>query len=849
MFVPFYSGCRRGAEDDLTDQQRERKRLEELDRLQASDIVSLPTDSQRSIVTIKSGHWVETAQRFKANREDMQVASVGRVERLEQPVTIPATNIVNEFTRRTVLPKGQEKTVQISMFVPRIQTRNQDDAFADATRAAVTLNTELLAVPLMTPIVGSAKRTAVVKLHDHEFLFSILSPRALSYQYLASQDAVQWIVSDDLFSADRVRSYELTLLEPKDNQYSLPSSLLTMTSVAVMLWDDVAPADLSLDQQNAIVDWIYWGGQLIISGPTSWARLKDSFLSAYLPAQTAENTELDSQSFAEMSSTWQTIDISDKNARRPIEIVGVPLSGLQLNLNDQSSWLPGSGQLVAERQLGRGRIVLTAFSLREPQVYRWPYFSSMLSTGLLRRWPREFKPVSASAGLQQRWVQPMATANLDSRMHSNLRILTRDIKAARFQSDGQTAQETTEANSQSNGNFGDLPLDSSVSVLEQPVTQAEGYEPLGWGGAAALSDQSGVTATAIESLRSASGIELPSWDTIIKLIGGYLLCLVPLNYLVFRVMGRLEFAWIAAPLMAIVGVFVVTKVAQLDIGFARRANEVAVLELYANHNRGHITQYAALYTSLSTNYSIEMPEKDSVALPLGDSRRQAKRIQAGQRTLQTHFGVSNGIVLEPLTVYSNTTEMLHGEQMINLSTPIGWLSDSEKSVLKNSSDLPLKSVLLLRQHPEGGYQSAWLGELAAGQQTNVVWNQHTMDDALQPWNDQLLTQAEKPTVKQLQATDGRWIGRLLDQIARGVPLTAGQAVMIGYTDKRLGAINIQPSQDQYDGICVLVAHLSPPAFSPIQPDVNILSQQRLRQDSETDRDQNLPGVNTPAQLP
>ncbi|HAC93085.1 MAG TPA: hypothetical protein DCF63_21000, partial [Planctomycetaceae bacterium] len=111
MLVPFYSGCRRGAEDDLTDQQRERKRLEELDRLQASDIVSLPTDSQRSIVTIKSGHWVETAQRLKSNREDLQVASVGRVERLEQPVTIPATNIVNEFTRRPVLPKGQEKTV------------------------------------------------------------------------------------------------------------------------------------------------------------------------------------------------------------------------------------------------------------------------------------------------------------------------------------------------------------------------------------------------------------------------------------------------------------------------------------------------------------------------------------------------------------------------------------------------------------------------------------------------------------------------------------------------------------------------------------------------------------------
>lgn len=847
--MPFCAGCRRGSDDDLTQEQRERKRLQELDRLQVSDLVSLPTDSQRSIVTIKPGHWVQTAQRFKANHEDMQVASVGLVEKLEQPLTIPATNIVNQFTRRTVLPKGQEKTIQLSMFVPQILTRSQEDAFDDTSRGTVTLNTELRTVPLMTPILGSTKRTSVFKLQNNEFHLAVLSPRALSYQYLASQDAVHWIASDNSFSGDRVRSYELTLLEPKDNQYSLPSSLLTMTTVAVMLWDDVAPADLSIDQQTAIIDWLYWGGQLIVSGPTSWARLKDSFLSAYLPARTAENVELDSQSFAEMSSTWLTKDISDKSQSRPIEIVGAALSGLLIDLNDQGSWLPGSGQLVAERKLGRGRIVLTAFSLREPQVYRWPYFSSMFSTGLLRRWPRELKPASANAELQQRWAQPLAAASFDPRMHSNLRILSRDLKNNQPKSDFQVGQDV----------FGDLPRaseDASVRTVNASTSERnevgkgdEDYELLGWGGAAALSDQSGVTAPAIEALRTASGIELPAWDTIVKLIGGYLLCLVPLNYLVFRVVGRLEYAWVAAPLLAIGAVFVVTRVAQLDIGFARRTNEIGVLELYANHSRGHLTQYAALYTSLSTNYSIEMPEKDSVALPLGDARRQTKRIQSGQRTLQTHFGVSDGIVLEPLTVYSNTTEMLHGEQMIRLGSPIGWLADSNKYVLKNSNDLPLQGVLLLRQRLEGGYQSAWIGDFASGEQKNIVWKDQSIDDALEPWNDQLLTQAQQPTTQQLQATDGRWIGRLLNQIARGLPLTAGQAVMIGYTDKRLGEMKFKPSQDQYDGICLLVAHLSPPALRPIQPDLTILSQRHQAADQESAHDEKLPSISAPTPSP
>jgi hypothetical protein len=98
---------------------------------------------------------------------------------------------------------------------------------------------------------------------------------------------------------------------------------------------------------------------------------------------------------------------------------------------------------------------------------------------------------------------------------------------------------------------------------------------------------------------------LPSRSTIVQLLAGYLICLVPLNYLLFRSMRRLELAWLAAPILALGAVVVVTKVAQLDIGFARRTTEIAVLELHEGHPRGHLTQYVALYTSLSTNYAIE----------------------------------------------------------------------------------------------------------------------------------------------------------------------------------------------------------------------------------------------------
>ena len=34
-----------------------------------------------------------------------------------------------------------------------------------------------------------------------------------------------------------------------------------------MLWDDLEPDRLSLDQRQALIDWLHWGGQLIVSGP------------------------------------------------------------------------------------------------------------------------------------------------------------------------------------------------------------------------------------------------------------------------------------------------------------------------------------------------------------------------------------------------------------------------------------------------------------------------------------------------------------------------------------------------------------------------------------------------------
>ncbi len=334
-----------------------------------------------------------------------------------------------------------------------------------------------------------------------------------------------------------------------------------------------------------------------------------------------------------MINHWTTA-LANRNAPPiPIEVADKTM-GLKFTLNDRGQWLPNSGELVAESQVGRGRIVVTGFSLRDPGVIRWSYFSSFFSTGLLRRPPREIRDVRGDfLTKRQTWVAPFSNRETDPTLHSNFRLLSRDLPAFGTTDSIDVPSAPDAAESTASRNFS-VPGRPAIPKTASPPKQFEdfgkvSYEPIAWGGAGSWTDYSGVATEAITALRAAAGIELPQRSTILKLLGGYLICLVPLNWLVFKLMRRLEYAWLAAPIMAIAGVIVVGKVARLDIGFARRTTEIAVLECYGDYSRAHLTQYVALYTSLSTNYTVQFPETDSVALPwvMLSARCAARRLR------------------------------------------------------------------------------------------------------------------------------------------------------------------------------------------------------------------------------
>src|SRR5262249_51652247 len=121
-------------------------------------------------------------------------------------------------------------------------------------------------------------------------------------------------------------------------------------------------------------------------------------------------------------------------------------------------------------------------------------------------------------------------------------------------------------------------------------------------GIAGWNDDSATAEVARNSLREAAGIVIPKADFVMEVLVLYLIVLVPINWILFRSVGHVEWAWIATPIIAVGGMAAVVKVAQLDIGFARSQTELALLEVQGGYPRGHLTRYTALYTSLSTTY-------------------------------------------------------------------------------------------------------------------------------------------------------------------------------------------------------------------------------------------------------
>ena len=194
-----------------------------------------------------------------------------------------------------------------------------------------------------------------------------------------------------------------------------------------------------------------------------------------------------------------------------------PWSGVRLKKHPQAEFVPGAGQLLIERRVGRGRVVVSAFRLSNHEFTDWPGCDGVFNAMLLRRPPREYVE-NSDATVRLGWADH--GSRLDAARVTQLRYFARDtgVPFASYASDVRGRNVDVD---ESNAN--------APMAIDLP-TPAPGI--------AAWNDFNPIAQAAHQSLQSTARIEIPKSSFVLWVVAVYLVVLVPVNWAVFRSLRR-----------------------------------------------------------------------------------------------------------------------------------------------------------------------------------------------------------------------------------------------------------------------------------------------------------------------
>jgi hypothetical protein len=796
VLLPGCGGCRQPPEKTPEEIEKEllEKKRKEAEKpkpdFEANRVTTRPPSGQPVGSWYKPGHWTSAVlENARANNFDF----VGEMEveiggEKGQPLPLLASPFELTVSRDIALPKGQAKALESLFFVPPANRPASVSCRLNGNRGGRR------AFEVGQPLFG--------RMPSYQYHFVVLARLPELYGYLQGLDAIR--PPGDL--DNRAAPFYRVALPMAGRRSVVPAHPLLWTSIAYVLWDDAEPGMLDPAQQQALLDWLHWGGQLILSGPDTLDTLRDSFLAPYLPAVAAGTCELRKEDFAELGA-WSGKPI------RPLLPVRA-WTGVKLQKHPQAQDVPGAGKLLVERRVGRGRIVASTFRLSQREFTDWLAdrrgSDEFFNACLLRRPSRKYAEGS-DGEVQLQWAD--GGPRLDARRVSQLRYFTRDTGVPL----GQYGADVAGGNPDSAAlpPFAGLPSDD--------------LPPAG-PGVAAWNDFNPVAQAARENLQNAARIEIPKRSFVLWVVAGYLLVLVPANWAVFRSLGRVEWAWAAAPVVAVISTGVVIRLAQLDIGFARSQTEIAVVELQGDYGRAHVTRYNALYTSLATSYDLHFDDSGAAVLPFPTvPRPELFRMSLGQSLRRLTYRRGEQASLLGFPVGSNSTGLIHSEEMLDLDGGISLVEGRDGiRNLVNQTGLNLYGAGLIRKTASGELQTAWLGTVPPGPRqkdnrrigTSVPIEWKSLGDAkntTQFWSQH---RDESPVTSASPPPGTLNLRRLLDLGQNLEDLAPGDVRLIAWSDDELPGLSIEPAAPQARRAAIVVAHVAYGFGKTPKPDVN-----------------------------
>jgi hypothetical protein len=776
--------------DILTDPESVKQKLEK-------DKARPPLEFFRSQIApfdilpfVKPNHWTTLSLEMRANHDTY----AGMLQTEPVPLRDMPHEIV--YRRDARLAKGQRTTLSMQMMLPQIPRELGIEAIRpEGVRADETWKASL-------------------RILDPHQMLVVLLTRGSSDGY-ANWGRFQAFtptsadLTDQMLS-ERQRYYRLVL--PLDPEHPLLSSHpLTWTTISHVIWDGMPPDSLKSGQQEAMLDWLHWGGQLILVGGATpaFTLLRDSFLNPYLPADpSGEGSLLGEAELRGLSAAYPPpalhgdpndvlpIPTTEQEAReqsarryrapepirpasnRPLYVAGLtPREGSSVIPLDDSS-----GRLLGvERRVGRGRILMLTVNPTDSALATWPGLDTLVRRVLLRR-PEEAMVRPYRDGSQG--PHPPLFAHLSGQSLSWFRYLSRDFTTS--------PRERTAP-----GQGKPKAVSARVEPPPSPPPEWEGrtmrrfLRDSARNPVAEWNDASALPRLCRDELERASGITIPSASFVLKVIGAYLLALVPLNWLVCRyVFGRREWAWIVVPVLALGFAFGVERAAAYDMGYDTACDEIDVVEVFGGYPRAHLSRFVSLYSTGRVRFSVAFPDDSTaLALPL-DSGRSLRGEDVSSSVWQS-FPTPT---LASFPVQPRSLAMFRAEQLATLTGSISLVRDrgDVPPRIVNRSDLELRDAVLVDVNGPGpGDRSEIpLGTIAPGSTVEVVGRRPGRASA-RDRNDL----DPDPFLHEVRS------------YFEDRPENRGEIRLVGWTPRAQGGLELSPAVDRHRGFSLVVVHL------------------------------------------
>ncbi len=383
----------------LTDPDALRKKLEEKKNRPPFEIFRSQVAPFDILPYVKVNHWSTLTLELRANDDSY--------EGVLQTEAVKLANMPHEvyFRRDGRLIKEQRAKKALQFMVPDVesgQVRKQfmvDLLRPGALRADYSWQANLSTLPPHQMLVLILSKESTTK-------FAAWSRMAATLPGSAERDG------GDL---EKVRYYRLVLPIGPDAP-PLSSHPLTWTTTSHVIWDNYSPDELTVPQQQAMLDWLHWGGQITLCGGAgqSFSVLRDSFLGPYLPGEATGATvalaeddlrplsqsyppphyasAIDNQSEPVTTDRRGALRRAMRIYRAPVPIRPAPKRPIYLAVlkaKEGASTIPlGEASphvLAVERRVGRGRITMLAANPNEESILAWPGIDTLIRRVVLRR--------------------------------------------------------------------------------------------------------------------------------------------------------------------------------------------------------------------------------------------------------------------------------------------------------------------------------------------------------------------------------------------------------------------------------------------------------------------------------